>query len=113
MTMRSGSAIAGPGRGERYLGAKSGAPARAAVDAQGPVHDRYPVGQAGEAETADGRLVEPAAVVADLDGQVPVRLGQRDEHPTRPGVLDRVGQRLRDDVPGGGLDLRGIADPPQ
>ena len=44
---------------------------------------------------------------------MPVRLRQRDEHPPGPGVLDRVGQRLRDDQPGDGLDVLGVADAAQ
>src|SRR5450755_4425808 len=113
MTMRSWSAISRLRHGERNLGAQRGAPSRSAVDPQGPVNDGYPVGEASQAKTMDGGRVEPAAIVPDFDGQAPVRLGQRDEYPAGPGVLDGVGQRLRDNEPGSGLDVLRIADAAQ
>jgi hypothetical protein len=62
-----------------------------------------PVGQAAQARAVG---VGPAdAVVADFDLQAAVASSGADGDRRGPGVLGRVGQRLRGDVVGGLLDL--------
>ena len=71
---------------------------------QGSVHDGDPVRQAGQAETCGGGLVEPAAVVADLDGQVPVRGLGLASLADRMAIVD--GALRIDSSPGRGTTLR-------
>ena len=72
-----------------------------------------PVGQAGQPQAAGAVRVETAAVVADHQAERAVLPLQRDLDLAGRGVLDHVGQRLGQHVPGGRLDRLGEPDPPQ
>ena len=71
---------------ERNICPQGGAEPRLAVDVQRPIHNGHPIREPAKSETARRRRVEPATVVANLDGEPSVRLRQCHGNPVRAGV---------------------------